>query len=215
MPVLDIITVEYLITATLVVLAPGTGVIYTVSTGVFRGGVPSIAAAFGCTMGIVPHLAASLLGLAALLHASALAFQVVKILGILYLLYLAWGMLRDGGRMELDDSARKSGRGIWRDLGGIALRGSLINVLNPKLSIFFLAFIPQFVPAATPGSLPHILALAAVFMTLTFIVFIGYGLLANAVRHRILASESVTKWLKRGFAAAFAGFAARLALAER
>lgn len=215
MQVLDVITVEYLITATLVVLAPGTGVIYTISTGVFRGGVPSIAAAFGCTLGIVPHLAASLLGLAALLHASALAFQIVKILGILYLLYLAWGMLRDEARMELDDSAKEFGGGIWKDLGGIALRGSLINILNPKLSIFFLAFIPQFVPAATPGSLPHVLALAVVFMALTFAVFVGYGLLANAVRQRILASEKITKWMKRGFAAAFAGFAARLALAER
>lgn len=210
---LDAISLEYLITATLVVLAPGTGVIYTVSTGVFRGGPASIAAAFGCTIGILPHLAASLLGLAAILHTSALAFQVVKILGILYLLYLAWSMLRAGGTLSLDESAR--GDGGCRALAGIAVRGALINVLNPKLSIFFLAFIPQFMPAASPDSLPHVLTLAAVFMALTFSVFVVYGLLANAVRHHVMGSERVSAWLRRGFAAAFAGFAARLALAER
>ncbi len=210
----EAISLEFLITATLVVLAPGTGVIYTVSTGVFRGGVASIAAATGCTFGIVPHLAASILGLAAILHASAVAFQTVKWLGIAYLLYLAWGMLRSGGAMELDGSAGRS-----QGLARIAVRGALINILNPKLSIFFLAFLPQFLPSAvatdTAMSLPYTLTLGGIFMALTCVVFIGYGLAANAVRHHVVRSKTVAKWLSRGFAAAFAGFAARLAIAER
>jgi len=212
--VFDAISLEFLITAMLVVLAPGTGVIYTVSIGVFRGASAGIAAATGCTLGIVPHLAASILGLAAILHASALAFQTVKWLGIAYLLYLAWGMLRSGGGMELDGSANQR-QGLTR----IAVRGTLINVLNPKLSIFFLAFLPQFLPANisadTGAALPYTLMLGGLFMLLTWVAFIGYALAANAVRHHVVQSPSVATWLSRGFAAAFAGFAARLALTER
>lgn len=204
---------EFLATATLVVLAPGTGVIYTLSNGVFRGARASIAAAFGCTLGIVPHLLASLLGLAALLHASALAFQVVKILGIAYLLYLAWGLWRDTGALALQDPA--AGQGRARQLGRVALRGALINILNPKLSIFFLAFLPQFVPAAAPDALPRLLLLSATFMALTFVIFVGYGLAANSLRRLVLSSRRLTRWLQRAFAAAFAGFAVKLALTER
>ena len=209
----DALSVEFLITALVVVLIPGTGVIYTLSYGVFRGVGPSIAAAFGCTLGIVPHILASILGLAALLHASAVAFQTVKILGILYLLYLAWGLWRETGALAL--SAPKAGSGRSNEYGAIALRGALINILNPKLSIFFLAFLPQFVPAAAANALPRMALLSAAFMALTFVVFVGYGIAANAVRRRVLSSERITRWTQRAFAAAFAGFAAKLALTDR
>ena len=215
---------ELLASALVVVLAPGTGVIYTLSTGVFAGARASVAAAFGCTLGIVPHMLASLLGLAALLHASAVAFQTVKLLGIAYLLYLAWGLWRSSGRLDLEGAEppdnpmdRQPGRTdrVGRRLGTIALRGALINILNPKLSIFFLAFLPQFVPAAAPDSVTRMSLLGAVFMALTFVVFVGYGIAANAVRRRILASTRATRWMQRAFAAAFAGFAMKLALTER
>ncbi|NNG02929.1 MAG: LysE family translocator [Inquilinus sp.] len=210
---------EFLATALVVVLAPGTGVIYTLSTGVFGGARASVAAAFGCTLGIVPHLLASLLGLAALLHASAVAFQTVKLVGIAYLLYLAWGLWRRSGSLALGeaDPANRAGRseGAARRLGAVALRGALINILNPKLSIFFLAFLPQFVPAAAADAVARMGLLGAVFMALTFVVFVGYGVAANAVRRRVLSSERATRWLQRIFAAAFAGFAVKLALTER
>ncbi|MCG8693476.1 MAG: LysE family translocator [Minwuiales bacterium] len=209
----EALSVEFLITALVVVLIPGTGVIYTLSYGVFRGVGPSIAAAFGCTLGIVPHILASILGLAALLHASAVAFQTVKILGILYLLYLAWGLWRETGALALSDP--KAGSASGSGYGAIALRGALINILNPKLSIFFLAFLPQFVPAAAANALPRMVLLSAAFMALTFVVFVGYGIAANAVRRRVLSSERITRWTQRAFAAAFAGFAAKLALTDR
>lgn len=210
MTFLEVLTIDYLITATLVVLAPGTGVIYTLSISVFRGAVPGIAAALGCTLGIVPHLVASLLGLAAVLHASAIAFQTLKWLGIAYLLYLAWGLWRDRGTLALS-SEDDNGRGLLK----IATRGALINILNPKLSIFFLAFLPQFVPVSAPDHLIRMGTLSAIFMALTFVVFVGYGLCANALRARVLGSARASLWLKRGFALGFAGFAARLALSER
>ncbi|RLW60635.1 MAG: hypothetical protein B6D75_05080 [gamma proteobacterium symbiont of Stewartia floridana] len=134
---------EFLITSLIVVLIPGTGVLYTVSTGLTKGWKASIFAAFGCTAGIIPHLVASVFGLAAILHTSAVAFQILKFLGVLYLAYLAWEMWKDSGRIKLDN--RYSEKKYWK----IAVRAFLINILNPKLSIFFLAFLPQFVPTDT------------------------------------------------------------------
>ena len=216
----DVVSMEFLATALVVVLIPGTGVIYTLSTGVFRGPRASVAAAFGCTLGIVPHLVASLLGLAAVLHASAVAFQLVKLLGVAYLLYLAWGLWRDTGALALTESSSEgngdasSGHAISR-LGAVAIRGALINILNPKLSVFFLAFLPQFVPATAPDALARMGLLSAIFMALTFVIFVGYGLAANAVRSRVLSSQRMTRWMQRTFAAVFAGFALKLALTER
>ena len=211
----DILTPEFLATALVVVLVPGTGVVYTLSYGVFRGVMPSIAAAFGCTLGIVPHLLASILGLAALLHTSAVAFKAVKLAGIAYLLYLAWGLWRQHGALALDAStASDGGRGV-RQYRAIVLRGALINILNPKLSIFFLAFLPQFVPAGAANGLTRMSVLSITFMVLTFVIFVGYGVAANAVRQRVLSSARLSCWLHRTFAAAFAGFAVRLALTDR
>ncbi|MEL6921718.1 MAG: LysE family translocator [Pseudomonadota bacterium] len=158
-------TWEFLATSFIVVLLPGTGVIYTLAIGLGRGFLPSVIAAFGCTLGIVPHLIASIIGLAALLHASAVAFQIIKYLGVLYLLYMAWSILRDGG--ALDVAARKDRVPAWRLIrDGIAL-----NVLNPKLSIFFLAFLPQFVSPNASYPTWEMGMLASVFMAMTFAVF--------------------------------------------
>ena len=208
--VLETVTVEYLLTALIVVLVPGTGVIYTLSYGLFSGARGGLLAAFGCTLGIVPHLLASVLGLAAILHASAMAFQVVKIAGVIYLLYLAWGLWRSAG--DLDVGATGAAH---RSSAAIVLRGFLINILNPKLSIFFLAFLPQFVGPDISNSLGHMTVLGVVFMVLTFVVFVGYGSAASVVRDRVLASRRARVWIQRLFALAFAGFALRLAITDR
>lgn len=208
--VLGMVTVEYLLTALIVVLVPGTGVIYTLSYGLFSGIRGGLLAAFGCTLGMVPHLLASVLGLAAVLYASAMAFQVVKIVGVLYLLYLAWDLWRSAE--DLDLGAAGAAR---RSSGAIVLRSFLINILNPKLSIFFLAFLPQFVAPDVSNNLSHMTVLGVTFMALTFIVFVGYGSAAGVVRDRVLASKQARKWTQRAFALAFARFALRLALADR
>jgi threonine/homoserine/homoserine lactone efflux protein len=187
----------------IVVLMPGTGVIYTLSCGLFQGRVASVAAALGCTLGILPHMAASMLGLAALLHASAVAFQVVKLAGVAYLLYLAWGMWRASG------GANRAG------LLSVSIRGFLINILNPKLSIFFLAFLPQFTPAEASNPLWTMAGHSAVFMLMTFVIFVLYGMLAALAQARVLASQSVMRWLRRCFAGVFAALGVRLALIER
>ncbi|WP_421725794.1 LysE family translocator [Bauldia sp.] len=207
---------EYLATAFLVVLAPGTGVIYTLSIGVLHGARASVAAALGCTFGIVPSLTASALGLATLLHTSVIAFQIVKILGIAYLLYLAWDMWRGSGTLPTSSDAeaepdQKSG---W-SWATIAVRGAAINILNPKLALFFTAFLPQFIPVNATDFVTRFAVLSGIFMILTFVVFVGYGMLASGIRHRVLSSARATRWIQRTFAAAFAAFAARLAVTER
>ncbi len=202
-------TLDYLLTSLIVILMPGTGVLYTLAFGLGRGWRASIFAAFGCTLGIVPHIAASLAGLAALLHTSALAFQVVKVLGVIYLLYMAWSMLRERGTLEVTEE--RSGRPARR----IIADGFLLNILNPKLSLFFLAFLPQFVPAGTADPTAQMLGLAATFMALTFVVFVGYGICAAAARSYVIARPRVMLWLRRSFAGAFGLLGLRLALAER
>ena len=203
-------TPEFLLTALVVVLAPGTGVIYTVATGLGRGRLPSLAAAFGCTMGIVPHLLASVLGLAAILHTSAVLFHGLKYLGAAYLAYLAIMTLRDSGPVRFEGEAPEA-----KSLTRIAITGALINVLNPKLSVFFLAFLPQFIPAGSPDTLFLMLELGAVFMVMTFVVFVLYGLFAAHVRSFVLASKWAMTVIRSVSAMAFGGLAMKLALSDR
>ena len=203
------ISLNFLITSLVVVLIPGTGVVFTVSTGLAAGKRASVYAALGCTAGIVPHLLATVLGLSAVMHASALAFQALKFAGVAYLLYLAIATWRDKSAFTVTASA---GRASARSL---VTRAFLLNILNPKLTIFFLAFLPQFVApdAATP--LRDLLVLSGVFMAMTFVVFVVYGMLANAFRRAVIESPRVQAWLRRSFAAAFAGLGLNLAFSER
>lgn len=204
------ISTEFLLTALVVVLVPGTGVIYTVSTGLIQGGRASLAAAAGCTLGIVPHLVASSLGLSAVLHYSALVFQLFKYAGALYLLFLAWTMWREAGPLTMENGASCPRRGYWKT----AARGVTINILNPKLSIFFLAFLPIFVKAEGPPPLIQLLTLSLIFMAMTLIIFILYGLCAHGARTAIIGAPSRMRWIQRGFAGLLAGLGIRLALAE-
>jgi threonine/homoserine/homoserine lactone efflux protein len=200
---------EFLLTSLIIVLIPGTGVIYTVSTGLFRGWRASMAAALGCTAGIIPHLSASILGLSAILHMSAVAFQCVKFAGALYLLYLAWSMWRDTGGIRFNAPSSKTG------FGQIVLRGILLNILNPKLSIFFLAFLPLFVSEEAVSPMLEMVLLSLVFMLMTLVVFILYGIASNGVSRYVTGSPVVIRLLQRSFAAAFAAFGVKLALTDR
>ncbi len=199
-------TVQFLLTALVVVPMPGTGVIYTLAIALGQGRRASVFAALGCTLGIVPHLLAAMLGLAAVLHASALLFDMVKLAGVAYLLYLAWQSLGSGGVLSVE--AGPAAQTGWR----IARRGALINILNPKLSVFFLALLPPFLSGDTASATAEMSALGAVFMILTFAVFVAYGLCAATARRRVLSSPSAMRWLNRGFAAIFAALGLRLAL---
>lgn len=183
--------------------------LYTLAAGLSRGPRASVVAAFGCTLGIVPHLAAAVMGLAALLYTSALAFETLKYLGVAYLLYMAFRTVRDQGALHVPaGAAARSSRQVITE-------AVVINLLNPKLSIFFFTFLPQFVRADDPDRVARMLELSLVFMLLTFVVFVGYGLFAAAVRSHVIARPRVLTWMRRVFAGAFVALGARLALAER
>lgn len=202
-------SLEFFLTSLVVVLLPGTGVLYTLAIGLSRGFKMSVMAAFGCTLGIIPAALASVVGLAAILHTSALAFQLIKYAGVAYLFYMAWGILREGGALDVEKAPDvKSARKTIRD-------GALLNVLNPKLSLFFLAFLPQFVPASVANPTPLMLSLAAVFMGMTFIVFVGYGACASLARDFVLSRPNVLLWLRRGFAGTFGFLGLKLAFSDR
>jgi threonine/homoserine/homoserine lactone efflux protein len=203
------ISIEFLITSLVVVLIPGTGVIYTVSTGLVQGRRASIYASLGCTAGIVPHLLATILGLAAVMHTSALAFQLLKYAGAAYLFYVAYATWRDKSAFAVDGRAAKA------SVRELVLRAILLNTLNPKLTIFFLAFLPQFVDPSLDQPLLQLLLLSAVFMAMTFGVFVVYGFVAHAFRKRVIESAKVQDWLRYGFAAAFAGLGTRLVASDR
>jgi threonine/homoserine/homoserine lactone efflux protein len=199
----------FLVTSLIVVASPGTGVLYTLAVALTRGSRASIAAAFGCTLGILPAMLAAMLGLAAVMHTSALAFAALKWCGVVYLLYMAWQALRERGALAVD-AGQDSHSGVR-----VIVTGFLINILNPKLSIFFLAFLPQFIAADESAPLTRMLELSGAFMAMTFAVFVIYGLFAAAVRDRIVTRPAVMTWLRRAFAGGFAALGARLAFAER
>jgi threonine/homoserine/homoserine lactone efflux protein len=202
-------SLDFLLTSLIVVVSPGTGVLYTLAAGLSRGSRASSIAAFGCTLGIVPHMAAAIMGLAALLHASALAFQTLKYLGVAYLLYMAWSALREGGSLRVQGDLRP------RRAAEVIVEAILINLLNPKLSIFFFAFLPQFVSTGEPAPLARMLELSVVFMLMTLAVFVGYGLFAASIRRHVISRPRILTWMRRGFAAAFGALGVKLALAER
>ena len=202
-------SLDFLITTLVIVASPGTGAVYTIAAGLSRGSRAGVLAAFACTLGIVPHLAAAMMGLAAILHTSALAYQTVKYAGVAYLLFMAWQTLRERGGLRVE--ATPDERPPLR----VLVDGVLINILNPKLSIFFVAFLPQFIGVNEPYPMVRMLELSAIFMLMTFVVFAVYGLCAATMRERVVTRPAVMAWIRRTVAAAFVAMGARLALTEK
>jgi threonine/homoserine/homoserine lactone efflux protein len=203
------VSAEFLLTSLVVVATPGTGVVYTLAAGLARGTRASLVAAAGCTLGIVPHMLAAITGLAALLHTSALAFSVLKYAGVAYLLYLAWTMLRDEGTLAVDGAATPS------STRRTVTTAVLINLLNPKLTAFFFAFLPQFVEPGSAHEFLTMVQLSAVFMAITFVVFGVYGAFAAGFRRPVIARPRLLTWLRRTFAASFVALGAKLALTRQ
>jgi len=202
-------SIEFFLATLVVVIAPGTGVLYTLAIGISNGSKASIAAAFGCTLGIIPSISACVLGLSAILHTSALAFAILKYAGAAYLIYLAIQTIRDTGPLNLNTDTKQ--QHYWE----IARKGLLLNILNPKLSIFFLAFLPQFIPAGITNSSLMIVELGAIFMAVTFIIFVGYGLAASSIRRLILSRPKIFTVIRYGIAGTFASLGLKLAMSER
>lgn len=202
-------SIEFLLTTFIIVATPGTGMIFTLAAGLSRGARASVIAATGCTLGIIPHMVAAITGLAAILHTSAVAFQTLKFLGVAYLLYMAWATWKEKGALSVQ------GETAPRSALRVVMSGILINILNPKLTIFFFAFLPQFVSTDSPRALSRMLELSGVFMLVTFVVFAAYGVFAASVRTHIVSRPRVMTWMRRVFAGSFVALGARLAVTDR
>ena len=199
----------FLLTALVIVATPGTGALFTVGAGLARGTRAAVLAAFACTLGTVPHLVAALTGLAAVLHASGVAFATIKYLGVAYLLWMAWSTWRDTGALRVEDAPRAG------SVRTVIVSGITVNLLNPKLTIFFFAFLPQFVSATGGSATVQMLLLSAVFMAMTFVVFALYGLCAALLRDRVLSRPRLVDRIRKASAASFALLGARLAVESR
>jgi threonine/homoserine/homoserine lactone efflux protein len=203
------VSTAFLLTSLVVVASPGTGVLYTMAAGLSRGARASVIAAVGCTLGIIPHMVAAITGLAALLHTSAIAFQTLKYVGVAYLLFIAWRTLREKGPLTVEKDIAP------RSATNVIVSAILVNILNPKLTIFFFAFLPQFVSAQDPHAFIRMVELSAVFMLLTLVIFVAYGSFAAAIRKHVISRPKVLTWMRRVFAGAFVALGARLAFADR
>ncbi|WP_433661177.1 LysE family translocator [Nocardia sp. CA-128927] len=201
-------SIEFLLTTLVICVTPGTGALFTLAAGLSRGTKASVIAAFGCTIGTVPHLVAAMTGLAALLNASAVAFQTLKYLGVAYLIYMAWSTFRDKGALTVPEEQDQGTQSIRK----VVTSAVLINLLNPKLTIFAFAFLPQFVPNGSPNALARMLELSGVFMLTTFVVFAIYGVCASALRNHVISRPVVVTWMRRVFGASFIALAGRLAV---
>jgi threonine/homoserine/homoserine lactone efflux protein len=207
------VTIAFLLTSLVIVAMPGPGAVYTIAAGLQRGRRASLVAALGCTLGIVPHVVAAITGLAAVLYASAVAFQMIKYAGVAYLLFLAWQSWRDKTPLTVDSGDSREAEAV-PSAGRVISQAVLINLLNPKLTIFFFVFLPQFVHPNERYALQHMLALSGVFMILTLLVFAAYGIFAAALRHRVLGRPSLVTVIRRVFAGTYLALAGRLALPE-
>jgi threonine/homoserine/homoserine lactone efflux protein len=201
---------EFLVTSFLVALIPGTGVVYTVSSAIGGGWRRGLFAAIGCTLGILPHMAAAMLGLSGIMQTGATVFEVVRWAGVAYLVFIGLSMFREGGALRMDNESARNA-----SMAAVVRRGILVNLLNPKLTLFFFAFLPQFVDPNRAGQMLRMLELSGIFMAMTLVIFILYGLLAAAVRDNLLARPRLMVWLRRAFAGSFAALGARLVITDR
>ena len=200
---------DFFIITLIVVATPGTGALFTIATGLSEGRRKALVAAVGCTLGILPHMTAAITGLAAILHGSALAFNLVKACGVAYLIYMAVGLMR-----SKQTNAAGEAKQLTSDVA-IIRRAILINLLNPKLSLFFLAFMPQFIDPEGTDALARMMTASFIFIALTLGVFAVYGLFASSLRNQVIARPHIMTRINRTFGLAFLAMAARLALTER
>ena len=201
-------SLAFLVTSLIIIATPGTGAILTIAAGIRGGKRLSLVTAFGCTLEIVPHLVAAITGTAALLRMGGVAFEVLRWIGIAYLLYMAISIWRSSSALALDSSAPP--RSAMHTIGNAILA----NLLNPKLTLFFFAFLPQFV-RTDAASLPQMLTLSGIFMALTLLVFAVYGLAASFFRTHLVERPALTRRIQKGFALGYVGIGVGLATTHR
>ncbi len=203
-------SIEFLITSLIVVAIPGTGAVYTISSAIAGGWQRGLFATIGCTLGIVPHLLAAMLGLSGIMQISAGVFEVVRWAGVAYLVFIGVSMVRDGGGLRLDAQPARAA-----PMGPVVWRGILLNLLNPKLTLFFFAFLPQFLDPRPRLVDVELIGLGAVFMLMSLIVFAVYAWVSAVLCERVLGAPGFQRWVQRALGTVMVAVAARLAITDR
>ena len=206
--------------AVLLALSPGPDNVFVLVQSVQRGWRVGIAVVVGLCLGVVVHTAAVALGLAAVFAASALAFTLLKWCGAAYLAYLAWGAWRAPvSDAKNGSSAIQTSAGSYQidseELLRMVRRGVVMNLTNPKVLIFFLAFLPQFADPKLGPVGPQILAFGAVFIVAAFLVFGAIALFSGAFGNLLLRRPQAQRWLNKITAVVFVGLAVKLVTAQR
>jgi threonine/homoserine/homoserine lactone efflux protein len=198
----------FAVAATLLLLTPGPAVLYIVARSLEQGRIAGLASVFGITTGTLVHVLASTLGLSALLASSALAFALVKYAGAGYLIYI--GMRRILSRAAAQPSLTKLAR---RSLGRLYRDGFIVNLLNPKTALFFLAFLPQFVDPAQ-GAVPFQIAFLGLLFTLMGLMSDGlYALAAGTAGRWVKRRDHYLRWERYLTGGVFIGLGVTAALA--
>ena len=205
------IPLAFLLTSLVVAAIPGTGVFYTVSSSIGGGWRRGIVAAFGCTLGVVPHLLAALLGLSGVMQVGAQVFEVIRYAGVAYLVFMGVTMIRDR-RGDLLTGGAMSSPALAR---AVVRRGVLLNLLNPKLTLFFFAFLPQFLGSSPDAHVGKLLVLGAIFMLVTFVVFAIYAYAGALLRDRVLGAPVARQWFQGVLGTLLIGIGVKLAVADR
>jgi len=189
-------------------IAPGPDNIFVLTQGIARGRKPAIITALGMCSGISIQTSAAAFGISAVFYSSVVAFNAVKYAGAAYLLYLAWKTLRERSSVKLSQPDARSGAALFK-------RGFIMNVLNPKVAMFFLAFLPQFVSPAAGWFPLQMLLLGFIFMVQAVIIFCLIGYFSGSIGSFILTRPKIAKYFDWLTAGVFASLGIRLALAER
>lgn len=200
--------IAFAVASIVLAFAPGPDNIFVLTQSAMNGPRAGVAVTFGLATGLVVHTAAVVLGLAALIQVSPVAFTVLKVVGAGYLLYLAWGALRAGAE---DLSGENAGLGLM----AYYRRGIIMNATNPKVTIFFLAFLPQFVDPALGGTTLQMLTLAFIFFVVTLVVFSSVALVSGKLGAALKRSPGAQRVINRIAGVVFIGLALRLLASER
>lgn len=205
----DAVSWIFILASLAVIVAPGQDLILVLSRGLGQGSAAGVATAAGVSVGLTGHTLVASLGLGTLLAASEIAFAIVKFVGAAYLVYFGWTLLRSS------EMVPRTNHRLQAPIVKLFAEGALSNLANAKITIFYLAFLPQFVATDATASVPQILGLGVTFAILTFVVKAPVGWAAGALSSWIGNHPAVLVWLARVSGVAMMGLGVRVALTER
>ncbi len=202
--------IMFVLASFLLCLAPGPDNIYVLTQGITKGKKAAIITTLGLVTGLIVHTSAAAFGISVIFQTSQVAFDIVKYLGAIYLLYIAYKIFKHRNEpLDLDVKSSK------QQMKSLYFKGFIMNVLNPKVSIFFLAFLPQFVDTNVPNVSMQVILLGFIFMVITIVVFSTIGILGNLLSSRLMQNPNIIKYMNILTSFILVSLGLKLALTQR